>query len=287
MAILYPYGQNLARMLANPPEPGKNRHGWLFAIGAAFKTRGADMADVQRRLQAAARAAGWHDRLPEIARNIAKLQNTAATPSERIWMPQRNEGAREYALTAAPRFTVEPKEVSAREVLPVLFRPDEWVCMARDQMHATTQRLEAVLPVADRMPFVVANPMRSSHGLTQEGRTSPRCLGNAVAPEARRYVVVEFDTGDSPEAQARMLSALHTPEAPLALVVFSGGKSLHGWFNVSGLPPAGKLRVFHRGVRLGADDSLWDRSKLVRMPGGMRENGAQQSILYWEPEHAA
>lgn len=287
MAILYPYGQNLARMLANPPAPGENRHTWLFSVAAAFKARGADLADVQRRLEAAARDAGWMDRLPEIARDIAKLRNTSATPSERVWMPQRSEEARAYALTAPPQFTTEPKDLGARDVLPMLFRAGEWVCMAQDQIHATTQRLEDVLPVADRMAFVVANPMRQPHGLNLEGQPSPRCLGNATTPWARRYVVVEFDTGDTPEAQARLLSALHTPETPLTLAVFSGGKSLHGWFNVAGLPPAEKLRVFHRGVRLGADKSLWDPSKLVRMPGGLRDTDAVQSILYWEPDHAA
>jgi hypothetical protein len=287
MAILRPYSQKLAEMLANPPAPGEGRHNWLFTIAASFKAQGADMADVQRRLEAAARDAGWLDRLPEIARDIAKLKNSTFAPSEKVWMPQRSEDARAYALSAQPMFTSDAKAIGARDVLPVLFRADEWVCMAQDQMHATTQKLDDVLPVADRMAFVVANPMRSPAGLTQEGHSSPRSHGNAVSPEQRRYVVIEFDTGEPLDAQARLLSALHTPEAPLALAVFSGGKSLHGWFNVSGLPPFEKLRVFRRGVQLGADDSLWDPCKLVRMPGGMRDTGAKQPVLYWEPEHAA
>lgn len=287
MAILYPYSQNLARKLANPPAPGENRHTWLFSVAAAFKAQGADMADVQRRLEAAARAAGWSDRLPEIARNIAKLDGSAAPPPEKVWMPARNDEARAVAFTAPPLFDTTPKDVSASEVLQTLFRTDEWVCVARDQTQATTQRLADVLPIAQHLAFVVANPMRAEQGTTQERNLSPRCLDNATPSRQRRYVVIEFDTGDSLDAQVRLLSALHTADAPLALAVFSGGKSLHGWFNVSRLLTSAKLLVFRRGVRLGADASLWDPSKLVRMPGGLRVIGQRQSILYWEPKHAA
>jgi hypothetical protein len=287
MAILYPYGQRLAQKLANPPAPGENRHTWLFNVAASFKAQGADMAEVQRRLEAAAKAAGWLDRLPEIARDIAKLEASIAPPAEKVWMPARNEAARTYAMAVPPLFTTAPKAYTAAEILTRLFRPSELVCMAQDQAHATTQRLEDVLPVARHMAFVVANPMRAASGLTREGKTSARCLDSASRPEQRRYVVIEFDTGDTLDAQASLLTALHTAAAPLALVVFSGGKSLHGWYNVAPLRPSEKLRVFRLGARLGADVSLWDISKLVRMPGGTRDFSVQQPVLYWEPEHAA
>lgn len=287
MAILYPYGQALARKLAHPPEPGENRHTWLFSVAAAFKARGADMKEVQRRLEEGARVAGWTDRLPDIARDIARLCATDAPPSGKLWMPARSEEARAHALTFPPLFAPEPKAMTPADVLPSLFREEALICVARDQIHATTQSLTDVLPIAGHMSFVVANPMRASHGLTREGLASSRCLGNACPPIARRYIVIEFDTGDSLSAQASLLTALHTDEAPLALVVFSGGKSLHGWFNVSGLRPSAKLFAFRRGVRLGADASLWDPCKLVRMPGGLRDNGSRQHVFFWEPEHAA
>jgi len=37
-------------------------------------------------------------------------------------------------------------------------------------------------------------------------------------------------------------------------------------------------------VRLGADESLFDMSKLVRMPGGTRDNGQRQTVLYFNPQ---
>lgn len=287
MAILYPYSRNLARMLAAPPAPGENRHTWLFSVAASFKAQGADMDDVQRRLEAAAIKAGWTDRAPEIARDIAKLKNTTVEYAEKVWMPVPDEAARVRAMQTRPMFTTTGTGLTPYDVLPYLFRPGSWVCMAPDKTHATTQRLEDVLPVADRMPFVVANPMRASHGRTQEGNLSSRCLDNATTSENRKFIVVEFDTGDTPDHQAAMLTALHSDDAPLALVVFSGGKSLHGWFNVRSLPPPAKLRLFRRAVIIGADASLWDPSKLVRMPGGLRDTVTRQTILFWEPEYAA
>ena len=288
MATLYPYSQRLVRLLANPPRPGENRHAWIYRVAISFKRQGADMDDVQCRLEQLARDWGWFDRLRDIAQAIAKLRNRSAKAAgSAVWMPKPDPEARALALAVRPLFTTAPVGLTAGEILPRLFRPDGLVCAAVEEMRPTTQRLADVLPVADRMQYVVANPMCAPHGLTQEGHMAPRSLGNACLPRDRRYIVIEFDTGDPLDAQTRLLSALHTPEAPLALAVYSGGKSIHGWFNVDMLRPFAKLQAFRRGVLLGCDYSLWDLSKLVRMPGGLRVSGARQEILYWKPEHAA
>jgi hypothetical protein len=288
MAILYPYGPKLARLLANPPRRGENRHTWIYRVAISLKRQGADLDDVQRRLEGLAREWGWFDRLRDIAHAVARLKNPDAKPGgPAVWMPARNEDARAAALTASPRFAFRPAGLAADDVLPRLFGPDDLVCVAAQEYSPTTQRLADVLPAADRMQYIVANPMRAPHGLSRQGRPGPRTLDNACLPDDRRYIVIEFDTGDAPEAQIRLLSALHTMEASLTLAVFSGGKSIHGWFNVAGLRPSDKLRAFRRGVLLGCDASLWDPSKLVRMPGGLRASGVHQEILHWEPEHAA
>jgi hypothetical protein len=118
-------------------------------------------------------------------------------------------------------------------------------------------------------------------GLTQEGKRSSRCHGNATRDRA--YQVVEFDQG-TPDQQAAILSGLHTQGAPLILVVWSGSKSLHGWFDVRGLSDLEKREFFAQACRCGADRTLWDQSKLVRMPGGTRSsNGNRQSVLYFSP----
>ena len=274
-------------MLANPPAPGAGRHHWLFRVAASLIRQGADPKEVERFLVANAKADGWTDRLTDIHCAIAKIAGGKAAPLPGVWMPERSDEARADALKTRPLFKPAPAGLEAADVLPVLFRREELVCIGVSPYRFFTVPRDHALAWAPKVPFVVANPMRAPTGLTQEGKASARCIRNACPPSQRRYVVIEFDTGDTMEDQARLLSYLHTRAAPLALAVFSGGKSIHGWFNVSVLTPREKLYLFRRGALLGSDASLWDISKLVRMPGGLRPVNVRQEIYFWEPEHAA
>jgi len=287
MSALYPYSQRLARLLANPPAPGAGRHHWLFRIAAGLIRQGADPEEVERFMIANAKADGWTDRLADISRAVAKIAGGKAAPSPGLWMPGRDEEARAEALKVRPLFDPTPADADAAEILRMLFAPSDLVCVGLAAHRFLTVPRDEALPLAPGAPFVVANPMRAPTGLTQEGKVSPRCLQNACPAALRRYLVIEFDTGDTLEDQIRLLSSLHTRGAPLALAVFSGGKSIHGWFNVSALAPRQKLYLFRRGALLGCDTTLWDLCKLVRMPGGLRDTGARQEVFYWEVEHAA
>jgi hypothetical protein len=72
---------------------------------------------------------------------------------------------------------------------------------------------------------------------------------------------------------------------PLALVVFSGNKCLQGWFFVAQSSEAKQREFFSYALRLGACDSTWTPSQLVRAPGGWRrDNGQDQVIYYFSPE---
>ncbi len=293
--ILRPYDSETARLLANPPTPGQNRHEWLFRVQSRLIRAGVAPTAVTARMEAYCSAAGWGDRAKEVAANTEKVMRTRDNPPPRPeartprWPePCGDERVRRFAT--APMFTGEPVAVDEGEVLRGLYRGDvePWVCAAKSVFSASTWRLADLLPVAGQFEFIVANPMRAEMGATVLGRPSGRSKANACTECDRRYLVVEFDTGDMLRDQIAVLSSLHTPAAPLALAVFSGGKSIHGWFNVSDLTPYRRRVWFALAVYLGADASLWDTSKLVRMPGGHRRgSGACHDILYWEPEHAA
>jgi len=77
---------------------------------------------------------------------------------------------------------------------------------------------------------------------------------------------------------------LHLAErAPLALVVYSGGKSLHGWFPCEGVGEQQVNHFFQYTLRLGADGASWCRSQFARMPDGLRENGQRQTVYFFNP----
>ena len=150
------------------------------------------------------------------------------------------------------------------------------------------------------------NPMLAYRATNRSGRRSPRCLANTGA---RRFLVVESDPTRwndlSPALQERFGSeetyiaakkdeaaailshlAERAPCAPLALVVDSGGKSIHGWFYVANRPEGWCKKFFRYAVALGADRMLWTRCQLVRMPNGTRDNGKRQPVLFFTPNYA-
>ncbi len=102
--------------------------------------------------------------------------------------------------------------------------------------------------------------MTAPRGLTQGQQLSPHVLSN---------------TGPL---------LLHLAEkAPLALVVYSGGKSLHGWFYCAGVAEEKVSRIFRYAVYLGADRANWNPSQFARMPDGVRENGRRQTVYFLNP----
>jgi hypothetical protein len=113
-------------------------------------------------------------------------------------------------------------------------------------------------------------------------------------------LIVEFDFTPGPTGIARLLGKLeaerrdirdlsaalllHLAEmAPLALAVYSGGKSLHGWFFCSGVAEESVSRFCRYAGALGADRATWVRSQFARMPDGLRDNGKRQSVYFFNP----
>jgi len=156
----------------------------------------------------------------------------------------------------------------------------------------------------DQMQFIVPSPMIRIKGLAKNGRRSMRSLENTGD---RRFLVVESDPKDwkflsdrlkaqfgteenykqikKDEAAAVLWHLAQTaPKFPLVMVVDSAGKSLHGWFYVAGAPEDEVQAFFKRAVARGADKATWTRCQFVRMPGGARDNGKRQSIIYFNPQ---
>jgi hypothetical protein len=176
-------------------------------------------------------------------------------------------------------------------------------CSAAGPQHAETLPRDEWIKRACDIELIVPSPMTAPTGTNQEGRTSPRCLAN-TGP--RRYLVVEFDfAADEPNCTPtrrgqlvqRLKAAGRTTHdacaalllylasiAPLALVVSSGGKSLHGWFRAT--DSAALLDPFMRvACAIGADAATFTPCQMVRCPDGRRhDTGKPQHVIFFNPE---
>ncbi len=208
--------------------------------------------------------------------------------------------------------------VGTTQVLERLFPGNPLLCCSKfiDSHETLTLGCWVYL---DGYQFIVPSPMSQVWGKTEDGRPSQRTTAN-TGP--RRFLVIEFDfkaisDGDSGQGNERRRSgtaklsrALETGRMvarlngdgftvhdmcatlihhlagyiPPALVVHSGGKSLHAWFPCAGVEESLVRRFMRYAVRLGADSRTWSRCQYVRMPGGLRDNGARQEIIYFNPE---
>lgn len=137
--------------------------------------------------------------------------------------------------------------------------------------------------------------MISETGLTKSGHRSFHALDNTAS---RRFLIIEADCGPL-DQQAAVIWHL-AKLGPLAAVVFSGSKSLHGWFFCERTPEDMLLKFMRYAVSLGADKRRWLRSQFCRMPDGRRSDAktstalsscglygiaaGRQALLYFNPE---
>jgi hypothetical protein len=296
MAILDPLPYALAQTLSRYPRLGE-RNLWLFEVAARAR-HVATPQQVAAFLQAVALNQGWTDRdfRKEIMRAVQRAFAATAGASSTI---PRASCSSQVAYPPWPTLDPQiqakhiqadllfdpgvPLDVETSLIIDAFYQTDALLCLANKYEDAKTAPRDDWRGRESDFQYVVPNTMTALIGINQDGNTSTRCLGNATTN--RIYQVIEFDEGSLDE-HAAILSSLHCGRAPLILVVWSGSKSLHGWFDVRQLSTAGKRELFAEACRAGADRSLWDPCKLVRMPGGIRRNNSQkQAVLFFNPRH--
>ena len=287
----------------------------LFVFGASLKLHrlGIDPEDIVLLLEDATADCGRPMKPDEIERAV---RNSAPDvlkkrPWRRKW-PQRNYeqieaiGLNEVRLSQLEQQSpvqIDATENQAEKIIDLLFPGDPILCAGPSLNFVRSRPRKEWSGFLSRQQFIVPSPMTKRRGRTQDGTFSPRSVEN-VGP--RKFLVVEFDFVEAdelgrPTPAAPMLqrlaaqgvsildlcAALHAELAglrPLALVVYSAGKSLHGWYPCAGDEEEDKMHRFMRfAVSLGADPATWTRIQLVRMPEGIRDNGKRQRVVYFNP----
>jgi len=276
-------------LLAAPPSRGEGLNLWLFRTARVlWPYRNRD--EIFSILEA---STGGQARPGEIARAVARSEGHAWQPGGAAaarpaspW-PVFNPQARADIVAGGPGWEalMESSPVRfpelrsyAEETIDALFPGNPLLCVGKSATEFATRPREVWRGRLAELSLIVPNPMKSKTGLTQDGRRSEHCMDN-TGP--RRFLVIEQDRSSENE-QAAVIHHL-AGIAPLALVVHSGGKSLHGWFYCQGRPEEELRRFMAYAVHLGADRATWPRCHFVRQPGGRRSNGNHQEILYFAP----
>jgi len=159
--------------------------------------------------------------------------------------------------------------------IDLLFPGNPWLCIGKASNQFSTAKREAWRGHLHGRSLIVPSPMSAQKGRTKQGKPSYHSESN-TGP--RRFLVVEFDRGTL-DQQAALLWHLALFAPSLALVVFSGSKSAHGWFFCEGQGEDKVKRFFDYAVSLGADSKTWSRSQFVRMPDGKRADGKASDAL--------
>jgi hypothetical protein len=162
----------------------------------------------------------------------------------------------------------------AEDATDILFPSNPWLCIGQSARVFRTRRREQWRGQLSKYALIVPSPMTNETGLTKIGRESCHSLDN-TGP--RRFLIIEADRGDL-DQQAAVIGHLES-YAPLAAVVFSGSRSLHGWFVCKGASEEQLLRFMRYAVSLGADKRMWLRSQFCRMPDGRRFDGKTSTAL--------
>ena len=133
-------------------------------------------------------------------------------------------------------------------------------------------------------PHIIPNPLSGREAPTQGGKPSLRA---DACVKLFRFAVVEFDNL-SREDQLAFWWGINLPVAAL---IDSGNKSIHGWIRIDGVTDGETWTqeveniLFRQLLQpLGVDGACRNEARLSRLPGYRRENGGMQRLLYLAPE---
>ena len=288
-------------LLAACPSAGGGVHNWLFRVARVLHPFYPDKGEMAALIAASVAGCGREVPVSETEKAVANSEGCAWQPGQKAkraqsrgaW-PVANAEQIEAVVAAsewgglvdlweASPFRFDEGPVT-EDLVDALFPANPLICCGlhwnRDFGTGTREEWRGKL---SNLQFIVPSPMCAEEGQRQD-RTglSTRTLDN-TGP--RRFLVIEFDGGEA-DTHAAVLWHL-ARLAPLAMVVHSAGKSLHGWFACAGEPEDKLHRFMRYAVLLGADKATWPRCQFVRMPDGLRRwpgrFPTRQQVFHFNP----
>jgi hypothetical protein len=277
-------------ILSAIPQAGEGFHNWLFRAARALWKCGRSESDIRAILENAAANCGRFVPQREIEDAIRNSQVSEFQPVVRHtpWASFNKEqrqavitetGCELMDLWESSPIRFSDKRSHTEELIDRLFPDNPLLCCGKTQADFDTKPRSQWRGELSKLQFIVPSPMIAWVGKTQSGKESTHTK-ESTGP--RRFLVIEQDIGTVDEQAAVLVHLMY--RAPLALVVHSGGKSIHGWFYCHGQTDETVKAFMHHAVSLGACRSTWTKSQFVRMPNGTRCDGHRQAVYYFRPE---
>jgi hypothetical protein len=182
---------------------------------------------------------------------------------------------------------------TALDILGKLYEPDDLICLGTFYIPRTRLlnhwQVEGL--VGD---LFCPNPMRTETGVNLSGKTSQRCRDNVGR---RKFIVYECDdTSLVFDQKAALIKCLQDKTgAKLRMIVHSGGKSLHAFFDASEDEEL-NWEFMSVAVRYGGDPDMYRPEQQSRLPNAFRlskdnstplldgnGNKIRQTCLYLDP----
>jgi len=185
-------------------------------------------------------------------------------------------------IELSPNRLTDQPHLDGKLLLEALYSPDEILFIGDvydKQVKTVAEWLQTDLTAS---PHIIPNPMTGRAGKTSAGQTSFRCESTV---RDLRYAVCEMDDVPMNKQVAFWIKWIEKG-IPVAAVIHSGGKSLHGWVKVDCGLDHGKWDkevkgwLFEKvGKSFGFDQACKTKARLSRLPGHSRK-GTVQRLLY-------
>jgi len=262
------------------PEPGDGVHRWLYHAACCAVDAGLPEEEAIVEIEALM----TRDPIGSEIEDALASARGERRPS--VNWPKVNDEQVEAAAKGGPTLVelwkASPVEMPitnanrAESIIDILFPGNLLLCVGHSTDDFETAPRRDLAGSLRHRALIVASPMIALKGRTLKGkRWSAHTLEN-TGP--RRFVVIEFDRAPL-DAQAALIHHLSKIAPSLALVVFSGSRSLHSWFYCATQTEETQLRFMRYAVSLGADRATWARSQFVRTPDGTRRDGKTSAAL--------
>ncbi|MDB0029892.1 hypothetical protein N9E34_00370 [Opitutales bacterium] len=158
--------------------------------------------------------------------------------------------------------------LSTEDILNYLYEPDDLISSGWTKEHDQVKPMREWAIDRFTKDVFCPNPMRCELGLKKTGDPSTRCRDNAGK---RKFVVYECDHKSlTQDDQATLIYFLKSRyDLNLRLVTFSGGESLHAFFEASDDEETNRdlMSLF---VKFGGDENMYRPEQKSRLPNACR-----------------